>query len=69
MGSFMKKDHKQGANRNELAHTLGEVAWIMSQKRIHRVFLRQAGRIIGVVSSFDVARAVGRASGPALSLR
>ncbi len=49
--------------------TLGEVAWLMSQKRIHRVFLSQAGRIIGLVSSFDVARAVGRGWGPARSLR
>ncbi|GEM_PF-5948856 len=49
--------------------TLGEVAWIMSQKRIHRVFLGKSGRILGVVSSFDVARVVGRASGPACSLR
>ena len=44
--------------------TLGEVAWIMSQKRIHRVFLRQGRRILGLVSSFDVARAVGRGWGP-----
>ncbi len=40
--------------------TIGHVAWLMSRKRIHRVFLQDQGRIKGVVTSLDVARAVGR---------
>ncbi len=49
--------------------TIGQVAWLMSQKRIHRVFLQKMGRIKGVVTALDIARAVGRDSGPPLSLR
>ena len=49
--------------------TIGHVAWLMSQKRIHRVFIQKAGRIKGVVTALDVARVVGRTSGPSCSLR
>ena len=42
--------------------TLGQVARLMAEKRIHRVFIRSQGRIRGVVTSLDVTRAVWRAS-------
>ena len=49
--------------------TIGRGAWLMSQKRIHRVFLQKAGRIKGIVTALDVARTLGRDFGPACSLR
>ena len=48
--------------------TIGRVAWLMSQKRIHRVFLVKEGKIKGIVTALDVARTLGRAFGPACSL-
>lgn len=44
--------------------SLGHAAWLMGEKRIHRVFVTRKGRVVGVVSAFDVAKAVGRSSGP-----
>ena len=52
-----------------LEATIGQIAWLMSQKRIHRVFLQKTGRIKGVVTALDIARAVGRNAGPPCSLR
>lgn len=49
--------------------TVAQVAWLMSQKRIHRAFVERKGRIVGVVASSDVVRAVGRIGGPCRSLK
>jgi CBS domain-containing protein len=38
--------------------TLPEVACVMRDRRIHRVLVLEAGRLVGIVSSFDVVRAV-----------
>ena len=48
--------------------TLGHIAWMMSQKRIHRVCIEEGGRIVGIVTALDVAKAFGRSSGPSCSL-
>lgn len=44
---------------------VGHVAWLMGQKRIHRVFVEKGGRVVGIVTALDVARALGRSSAPA----
>ena len=44
--------------------SVGHVAWLMGQKRIHRVFVEKDGRVVGIVTALDVARAVGRSSAP-----
>ncbi len=45
--------------------SVGHVAWLMGQKRIHRVFVEKGGRMVGIVTALDVARAMGRTSAPA----
>lgn len=37
---------------------LPEVARVMRDRRVHRVLVLEAGRLVGIVSSFDVVRAV-----------
>jgi CBS domain-containing protein len=37
---------------------LPEVARLMRDRRVHRVLVLDAGRLVGIVSSFDVVRAV-----------
>lgn len=44
---------------------VGHVAWLMGQKRIHRVFVEEGGRVVGIVTALDVACAMGRTSAPA----
>ena len=44
--------------------SVGHLAWLMHQNRIHRVFIERAGRIVGLVTALDVARAVGEKAGP-----
>lgn len=39
---------------------LAEVAALMHREHVHRVFVEENGRILGVVTSFDVIRCVGR---------
>lgn len=39
---------------------LAEVAALMHREHVHRVFVEENGRILGVVTSFDVVRCVGR---------
>jgi CBS domain-containing protein len=38
--------------------SLPEVARVMRDRRVHRVLVLEAGRLVGIVSSFDVVRAV-----------
>ncbi len=43
--------------------TLGQAARLMSQRRVHRIFLTRGGRIAGVLTSMDVTKAAGRVLG------
>ncbi len=42
-----------------------DVARLMRQRRVHRVFVTRQGRLCGVVSSTDLLRAVGVPVAPA----
>ena len=39
---------------------VGEVAKLMFEKHIHRVFVEKNGKIVGVVTALDVARVMGK---------
>lgn len=44
---------------------VGVIARQMGERRIHRVLLEREGRIVGIVTALDVARAAGRNAPPA----
>lgn len=43
--------------------SLPQIARLMGKRRVHRTFVEENGRIVGIVTALDVARCVGR--GPA----
>lgn len=42
-----------------LSATATEIAAVMLSRRIHRIFVTESGMVIGVITAFDMLRAVG----------